>query len=266
MDYRQYDNTIGRFSSIDALAELSYSGSPYSFANNNPIYFSDPSGLFSSWSAALNYMLAHGSSGTIRNVGDHYSIMSGEINSNGSEGGFYQEADGTMGIDILYNTKISDDGGGSDFGWMSIWGNQKAGDTSGWKGTTTNSLESSDFVNVGNARSVNVVNIFEKIFNIFKNLFSAWDKEEDIEKDIKKNRYTSTMEVQNVEPVAPPAKSIEISMRAFTYSVQLNPFRVDTTSTVIKFNGQNTNQKIDSLINRNELLKEGAINWMKNPN
>jgi hypothetical protein len=45
MDYRHYDNTIGRFVSIDALATLMPSFSPYSFAFNNPAYFSDPSGL-----------------------------------------------------------------------------------------------------------------------------------------------------------------------------------------------------------------------------
>jgi uncharacterized protein RhaS with RHS repeats len=45
MDFRQYDNAIGRFSSIDLLAELSFSQTPYHFGNNNPNYWADPSGL-----------------------------------------------------------------------------------------------------------------------------------------------------------------------------------------------------------------------------
>jgi hypothetical protein len=45
MDVRQYDNALGRFHSVDLLAEVDYSGSPYSFGFNNPVYFSDPSGL-----------------------------------------------------------------------------------------------------------------------------------------------------------------------------------------------------------------------------
>ena len=45
MDYRQYDNAIGRFNVIDLLSELDYSGSSYSFAGNNPVFFADPSGL-----------------------------------------------------------------------------------------------------------------------------------------------------------------------------------------------------------------------------
>jgi RHS repeat-associated protein len=45
MDYRQYDNALGRFNIIDPLAEETYSSTIYGFAGNNPVMFSDPSGL-----------------------------------------------------------------------------------------------------------------------------------------------------------------------------------------------------------------------------
>jgi RHS repeat-associated protein len=45
MDYRQYDNAIGRFNGMDALAEMSPGITPYHFGNNNPNYWTDPSGL-----------------------------------------------------------------------------------------------------------------------------------------------------------------------------------------------------------------------------
>jgi hypothetical protein len=45
MDFRQYDNAIGRFLCIDALSEKNHYLSPYNFADGNPIFFSDPSGL-----------------------------------------------------------------------------------------------------------------------------------------------------------------------------------------------------------------------------
>lgn len=45
MDFRQYDPAIGRFVAIDALAPMSSSMSPYHFAKNNSVFFSDPSGL-----------------------------------------------------------------------------------------------------------------------------------------------------------------------------------------------------------------------------
>ncbi|MEI7510419.1 MAG: RHS repeat-associated core domain-containing protein, partial [Flavobacterium sp.] len=45
MDFRQYDNAIGRFTVIDPLAEQDFGNSPYAFAGNNPALYGDPSGL-----------------------------------------------------------------------------------------------------------------------------------------------------------------------------------------------------------------------------
>ncbi|MFN5773806.1 RHS repeat domain-containing protein, partial [Flavobacterium sp.] len=45
MDFRQYDNSIGRFNGIDSLSELYPDFSPYRFGFNNPNYWSDPTGL-----------------------------------------------------------------------------------------------------------------------------------------------------------------------------------------------------------------------------
>lgn len=45
MDYRQYDNALGRFNSIDVMAELFPDTSPYSFSFNVPTSFADPTGL-----------------------------------------------------------------------------------------------------------------------------------------------------------------------------------------------------------------------------
>lgn len=48
MDWRQYDQALGRFNSIDKLSELAPNLSPFRFAFNNPVYWSDPSGLYES--------------------------------------------------------------------------------------------------------------------------------------------------------------------------------------------------------------------------
>ncbi|AWX45125.1 Mannan endo-1,4-beta-mannosidase [Flagellimonas maritima] len=46
MDWRQYDPSIGRFIGIDAMAESFESFTPYHYANNSPIMYNDPTGLF----------------------------------------------------------------------------------------------------------------------------------------------------------------------------------------------------------------------------
>jgi RHS repeat-associated protein len=51
MDYRQYDNALGRFNSIDVMSEKFPSTSPYSFSVNNPILLNDPSGK--DWSITI---------------------------------------------------------------------------------------------------------------------------------------------------------------------------------------------------------------------
>lgn len=45
MDFRLYDNAVGRFWCMDALSEKYHYISPYHFGNNNPVFWSDPSGL-----------------------------------------------------------------------------------------------------------------------------------------------------------------------------------------------------------------------------
>jgi RHS repeat-associated protein len=48
MDFRQYDNAIGRFYNIDVMSDIMPSISPYRFGFNNPVIWKDPSGLFES--------------------------------------------------------------------------------------------------------------------------------------------------------------------------------------------------------------------------
>lgn len=46
MDFRQYDAALGRFNAIDRLSEFAVAITPYRFAFNNPVSFSDPTGLY----------------------------------------------------------------------------------------------------------------------------------------------------------------------------------------------------------------------------
>src|SRR5690554_6188564 len=54
-DFRQYDAAIGRFSVMDALSELAPNQTPYRYGFNNPVFWSDPSGLFETEAAARKF-------------------------------------------------------------------------------------------------------------------------------------------------------------------------------------------------------------------
>jgi RHS repeat-associated protein len=45
LPYRNYDAALGRFFQVDPLAHKSVDLSPYHYAGNNPVVFTDPSGL-----------------------------------------------------------------------------------------------------------------------------------------------------------------------------------------------------------------------------
>ena len=51
---RHYDAALGRFAVVDSLVEKSYNVSPYSYCNNNPIRYIDPSG--NGWREALEHL------------------------------------------------------------------------------------------------------------------------------------------------------------------------------------------------------------------
>ncbi|MEM0543620.1 RHS repeat-associated core domain-containing protein [Flavobacterium sp. j3] len=105
MDFRQYDNAIGRFTCIDLLAESSINMTPYHFGNNNPVYWGDPSGLkarpLNSGSAWLDAIWENSSSSgwtTWLNTGDGFQLYE-YIDSGGSTGG----SSGMIGSFVSYD-------------------------------------------------------------------------------------------------------------------------------------------------------------------
>gem|GEM_PF-3221828 len=70
MDFRHYMPDIGRFTGIDRLTELAPGINPYRFGFNNPINFSDPTGLFETRKEAREYRREHDIRGSINRAED----------------------------------------------------------------------------------------------------------------------------------------------------------------------------------------------------
>jgi RHS repeat-associated protein len=123
MDFRLYDNVLGRFFGIDALSEKNHYLSPYQFGDGNPIVFADPTGLDSmpGWIRDLWDATPNGYNSTWTNIGGGYfqmtnfwgsgqtvnSIDAGPSGGGGSGGGGFL-GDGyfglpSFGVGTVYN-------------------------------------------------------------------------------------------------------------------------------------------------------------------
>lgn len=128
MDYRQYDNALGRFNSMDKLSEMSHNITPYRFGFNNPVFWSDPSGLFETRKEAREYRRANGIEGRIQRNGEGgYDINNYETHtsySSGNDKGFGNDShsnDGVIESALVSNENQSGNVVGSSIS-TGLWG------------------------------------------------------------------------------------------------------------------------------------------------
>ncbi|WP_370033546.1 RHS repeat-associated core domain-containing protein [Flavobacterium sp. 28YEA47A] len=108
MDFRQYDNALGRFNSLDALSELAPGISPYRFAYNNPVFWADPTGLFETKQAAMDHIQTYGLTGATVSYNNSRGYW--EIDNNGytfgyENGNFKIAYDTEDGATVFYTIK-----------------------------------------------------------------------------------------------------------------------------------------------------------------
>ncbi len=115
-DFRQYDSALGRFYSIDALAEHSFDVTPYHYGLNNPVYWADPTGLISDpfWNSIWSFS----PSGVTNwnNVGG--SFLSDRVNSNGTVWEVFYDGSVKETLSMMYMEAKAGAGGGVN--WSSL--------------------------------------------------------------------------------------------------------------------------------------------------
>ncbi len=224
MDFRQYDNALGRFSGMDRLAELSYSMTPYRFAYNNPVYWTDPTGLFE------NTDLAH--CPTCPNIPAFQPL----IDDPNNEYVYDSETNtATLVIQLEEVTVEGSQNSSNSSPWFynhegfGLWGSNRWGDLGGHRnGTRKHTIEASTIPIMGGGKGRSVrgnKGFWERLFSWMKNGNDGARKVSRIEKIIKEGN-TSTMEVENIESVAPPPQAVEVTV---------NSIQQDTASQILQY-------------------------------
>ncbi len=160
---RLWDGRIGRWLTTDPYGQYH---SPYLGMGNNPISGIDPDGGYKTWFGAAFAWVGGGFKGSIdHDSGGYYieSFFDVEGGDGGGAGIFHDYGGITQYNGPTFSQKLRrfDNwlegqpkssqiiGGGSNAGWMSVWGEHKDGYSTGFRGIVRHSVENTDFASLG---------------------------------------------------------------------------------------------------------------------
>ena len=223
---RNYDVALGRWMNVDPLAEKAPDWTPYRAFFNNPLRYTDPTGMYENedWyvnneSGDIEWFPTSGERNGYINMGDSRcgtitggtsdGIVSFELRNDGSfsvGGVSYEVGDSAEVGSVVINSHTFDwNEIFSIKGGFTIWGEDRSGDTSGLNGITTDSFESSDiptFSN-GNGRPGSIFSKTESFFDQVCKFLGIMDDTGDT-----MDRVSSVVEqVKNVREETKPVKN-----------------------------------------------------------
>jgi RHS repeat-associated protein len=216
---RNYDPALGRWMNIDPLAEKAPDWTPYRYAFNNPLSFTDPTGMYEDWyiNKETNDVEFHEGSAEregFTNLGAERTIIFNnkytyDLKSNGDfnvVSGTYPQEFGPGGSTLVPGTDITIS---SPIEWdfsikdgFTIWGDDRAGDTSGQSGITKDSMESNNIANIGGtAPQMGVLSSLGKFFTGVKNFLFGASAADGVKTRVEKVVSTTQTAIQSQKKV-----------------------------------------------------------------
>ena len=120
---RLSDSEVGRFLSVDPLADWASDWVPYRYGFDNPVLYSDPLGLFETRQEAKDFKKQHNIKGKIRKDGDNFFIQ-----ERGEGGGQYAFGTSASGYGTSHSTNNPHGAGAFDRAIDEFWELMRAGD------------------------------------------------------------------------------------------------------------------------------------------
>ncbi len=211
---RYYDPRVSIWLSVDPLAEKFPGVSPYAFCNNNPLYFVDPTGMApTDWyrnnvTGAVAWRDGSSKISGYTNLG--FSVSNQSFGKNKTD---HLVMDGSTKLITVNGNTIADFSKGSSGSLIksgfTIWGDDRSGDTTGQKGTTTDSMESSDIPNIGgSAGKIGEASGLGKIMDIVKNFLEGLSATDGVKDRVEK--IVNIAKSQKEEPKAVKNDTTEV--------------------------------------------------------
>ncbi|WP_440067975.1 DUF6443 domain-containing protein [Tenacibaculum discolor] len=200
---RNYDKWAGRWMNLDPLAEFLMSHSPYTYALNNPIYYTDPTGMLPNGPETLSdYYDLNGTVYYDPKVHGPDDVPDGATYigpTYTSPDGTFWDVDGkphepdVVLEEVVINGTSSSEERGTGF---TVWGFGTAGNTDGRKGTTTHSMNYDDLTPGGGGSSYS-----NPIVRFVKYVLDLYGHGSNMDKISPFNKKKSTMESKVDEEV-----------------------------------------------------------------
>ena len=248
---RNYDAALGRWMNINPYAEYMYSYSPFNYALNNPIYFTDPDGLCPNGdcddvggSSEGDTTTADGTTWVVS--GGLWVRDSGELDeviiTISNNDGFWS------GMKELFRIKKG----------ITYWDDTfQGGDPGGLEGTTAYSIDDSDIPSgFDGPNSIRGLNILENLVNSIRNVLGLIDRADQI-KDIPEPNESSLENRVKEDAENTPEEILTLVEQTTIYRVDpprgQQGLRINSTTSTISVPHRN------ALLRNSQFFDEGLL-------